>query len=67
MVDIYRDAKLRGIYLPLFTDPDGGSCLSIRIFPVTEANQNARKLLSTDLVNTNIGYFPLLAGEYSVT
>ena len=28
-----------------------------RIFQVTEANQNARKLLSTDLVNTKINAF----------
>ena len=27
MVDIYRDAKRRGIYPPLFTDPEGDSCL----------------------------------------
>ena len=91
MVDTYRDAKRRGIYPPLFTDPEGDSCFSIyqirwiknaaslmatntssetfakrraiflsvrktvnsqRIFRVTGANQNARKLLSTDLVNT---------------
>ena len=92
MVDIYRDAKRRGIYQPLFTDPEGDSCFSIyqirwikktllqfvllklsrndapffspfakhseypRIFQVTGANQNARKLLSTDLVNTKIQY-----------
>ena len=85
MVDIHRDAKRRGIYPPLLTDPEGDSCFSIyqirwikytllqflllkrsrhfslgsqnseypRIFRVTGANQNARKLLSTDLVNTN--------------
>ena len=29
MVDIYRDAKRRGIYPPLFTDPEGESCFSI--------------------------------------
>ena len=29
MVDIYRDAKRRGIYPPLFTDPEGNSCFSI--------------------------------------
>ena len=88
-MDIYRDAKHRGIYPPLFTDPEGDSCFSIyqirwikkccfinghnfffwnfremtchvslhsqnsehpRIFQVTGANQNAWKLLSTDLV-----------------
>ena len=90
MVDIHRDAKRRGIYPPLFTDPEGDSCFSIyeirsiknatalmatisssetfvkrraiflsvsseypRIFRVTGANQNAQKLPSTDLVNTN--------------
>ena len=84
VVDIYREGKRRGIYPPLFTDPEGDSCFSIyqirwikktllqfflrettryfsllsqnseypRIFQVTGANQNARKLLSTDLVNT---------------
>ena len=29
MVDIYRDAKRRGINPPLFTDPEGNSCFSI--------------------------------------
>ena len=29
MVDIYPDAKRRGIYPPLFTDPEGDSCFSI--------------------------------------
>ena len=92
MVDIYRDAKRRGICPPLFTDPEGDSCFSIykirwikkrffnflfgnvretthhfplrsqnseypRIFRVTGANKNARKLLSTDLVNTKGLYF----------
>ena len=90
VVDIYRDAKRRGIYPPLLTNPEGDSCFSVyqirrikkcrfinghnfffwnfrettrhfslssqneypRIFQVTRANQNARKLLSTDLVNT---------------
>ena len=91
VVDIYRDAKRRGIYSPLFTDPEEDSCFSMyqirwiekrffnfffwsfretarhfplrsqngeypRIFRVTGANQNARKLLSTDLVNTKYLY-----------
>ena len=90
-MDIYRDTKRQGIYPPLFTDPERGSCFSIyqitwikkrffnfffwnfrettrhfslrsqnseypRIFRVTGANENARKLLATDLVNTNICY-----------
>ena len=29
MEDIYRDAKRRGIYPPLFTDPEGDTCFSI--------------------------------------
>ena len=29
VVDIYWDAKRRGIYPPLFTDPEGNSCFSI--------------------------------------
>ena len=86
-MDIYQDAKRRGIYPLLFTDPEGNSCFSIyqirwinassipscesfakrgaifrcvrnseypRIFQIRGANQNARKLLSTDLVNTKI-------------
>ena len=91
MVDIYRDAKRRGIYPPLFTDPEGDSCFSTyqirwmkkkiqfvlrkllrkdtpfsfrsqnseypRIFKIMGANQNVRKLLSTDLVNTNNNYY----------
>ena len=27
--DVYRDAKSRGIYLALFTDPERDSCFSI--------------------------------------
>ena len=91
VVDISRDAKLRGIYPPLFTDPEGNSRFSIyqirwikkcylnfffwnfrettrhfslrsqnseypRLFLVTGADENARKLLSTDLVNTKENY-----------
>ena len=98
VVDIYRDAKRRGIYPPLFTDPEGDSCFSDyqirwiikcrfnffflnfremtrhfslrsqnseypRIFRVTGVNQNARKLLSTDLVNTNSCYFLFWSAE----
>ena len=29
LVKIYRDGKRRGIYLALFTDPEGDSCFSI--------------------------------------
>ena len=97
MVDIYRDAKRRGTYPPLFIDPEGivvlvftksdgqkKCCNSFnfffwnirettrhfslrsqnseypRIFRVTGANQNARKLLSTDLVNTKCQHHILL-------
>ena len=34
-----------------------------RIVQVTGANQNARKLLSTDLVNTSINYHELKNGK----
>ena len=102
VVDIYRDAKRRGIYPPLFTDPEGDSCFSIyqirwikkccfnfffwnfrettphfslrsrnseypRIFRVKGANQSARKLLSTDLVNTKEIYYKMLIGFRSLT
>ena len=29
VVEIYRDTKRRGLYLALFTDPEGDSCFSI--------------------------------------
>ena len=38
-----------------------------RIFGVRRANQSARLTLSTVLVYTNLGYSPVLAGEYSAT
>ena len=81
-MDIYRDAKRRGICPPLFTDQmdirwikktllqflllnfsrndvcsQNSECP--RIFRVTRANQNARKLLSTALVNTKYIYIYL--------
>ena len=74
-MNIYRDAKRRGIYPPLFTDSFFNFFFSnfrettrhfslcsqnseySRIFQVTGDNQNARALLSTDLVNTNITDF----------
>ena len=87
-MDIYQDEKHRGIYPPLFTDPEGHGCFRIyqirwikktllrflllkllfrsqnseypRIFRVTGANQNARKLLSTDFVNTKVIYTLLI-------
>ena len=95
MVDIYRDAKRRGVYPPLFTVAEGASCFSIyqirwikkrffnfffwnfretrrhfslrsqnseypRMFQIKGANQNGRKLLSTDLVNTNLKWTVLM-------
>ena len=92
VVDIYRDAKGRGIYPPLITDPERDSCFSIyqircikkycfNFFfwnfretmlhfslrsqnSVTGTNQNARKLLSTDLVNTNLKYARISLASY---
>ena len=44
MVDIYRDAKHRGIYPPLFIHPEGDSCFSIyQIIWIT----NAASLMAT--------------------
>ena len=40
MVDIYGDAKRRGVYPLVFTDPEGDSCFSI-ILP----NQMDKKML----------------------
>ena len=60
-VDIYTGTRSVEVYIyvGLFTNPEGDSCFSIitklAIVRVTGANQNARKLLFTDLVNTNIG------------
>ena len=51
MVDIYRDAKRRGISTALHRPSEYP-----RIFRVTGANPNARKLPSTDLVNTKKRY-----------
>ena len=38
-----------------------------RIFQVTGANQNAQKLLSTDLVNTNGGYLPRCFAAWQIS
>ena len=38
-----------------------------RIFQVTGANQNAQKLLSTDLVNTNNNYHCIISSETATT
>ena len=43
-MDIYRDAKRRGIYPPLFTDPEGDSCFSIYQIRWTK---NAASLMAT--------------------
>ena len=45
VVDIYRDAKRRGIYPPLFTDPEGDSCFSI--LPNQMDKKNAASLMAT--------------------
>ena len=43
-MDTYRDAKRRGIYPPLFTDPEGDSCFSIY---QTRWIKNAASLMAT--------------------
>ena len=44
-MDIYRDAKRRGIYRPLFTDPEGDSCFSI--YQIRWINKNVASLMDT--------------------
>ena len=44
MVDIYQDAKRRGIYPQLFTDPEGNSCFSIYQIRLIK---NAASLMAT--------------------
>ena len=44
MVDMYQDAKRRGIYPQLFTDPDGNSCFSIYQIRLIK---NAASLMAT--------------------
>ena len=39
VVDIYRDAKRRGIYPPLFTDPEGDSCFSCLLYTSDAADE----------------------------
>ena len=48
--DIYRDAKRRGIYLVLFTDPEGDNCLSIYQISWIKT----KKVTSCNLVGTLI-------------
>ena len=45
MVDIYRDAKRRGIHPPLFTDREGDSCFSI--YQIRWIKKNAASLMDT--------------------
>ena len=46
-MDIYRDAKRRCIYPPLFTDPEGDSCFSIHKIRWIE-KQNASSISSSE-------------------
>ena len=43
-MDIYQDAKRRGIYPQLFTDPEGNSCFSIYQIRLIK---NAASLMAT--------------------
>jgi len=45
VVDIYRDAKRRGIYPLLFTNPEGDSCFSI--YQIRWTKKNAASLMAT--------------------
>ena len=46
MVDIYRDAKRRGIYPPLFPDPEGDSWFSI--YQIRWIKKNASSISSSE-------------------
>ena len=63
VVHIYRDAKHQGIYIHRSSPTLRGIVVLLflyseypRIFRVTRAKQNTRKLLSTNLLNTNNYY-----------
>ena len=45
-MDIYRDAKRRGIYPPLFPDPEGNSCFSI--YQIRWIRKNASLISSSE-------------------
>ena len=47
MVDIYRDAKRRGIYPPLFRDSEGDSCFSI--YQIRWIKKNASLISSSEI------------------
>ena len=45
MVDIHRDAKRRGIYPPLFTDPEG---MVVLVFTKSDGKKNAVLISSSE-------------------
>ena len=54
-MDIYRDGKRRGIYPPLFTDPEGDSCFSY--LPNRMVKKNASSLSSSETFATRRAIF----------
>ena len=55
MVDIYRYAKRRGIYPPLFTDPEGGCCFSI--YQIRWIKKNASSICSSETFAKQRAFF----------
>ena len=50
---VYRDARRRGIYLALFTDPDGDICFSI--YPVSWIKME-KKVTFCNILIKNVTY-----------
>ena len=55
-MDIYREAKRRGIYLPLFTDAEGDSCFSIYQISWIKRKKQLFCKLSTSLIRRKFVY-----------
>ena len=55
VVDIYRDAKHRGIYPPLFPDPEGDSCFSI--YQIRWINKMLHQFLHLKLSRKDAPFF----------
>ena len=60
MVDIYRDAKRRGIYPPLFTDPED-SCFSI--YQIRWIKKRFLKFLLLKLSRNDVLFFSWFANS----
>ena len=61
MVDIYPEVKRRGIYLALFTDPEGDSCFSIY---QTQLDKNEKSYLKKTSLSRNFVYNYHIFGDF---